>query len=237
MQFNKVFRAMVTGWLLATLALPGTPLLAADGRGRDTGGPAAVQANSLLALDVQEATQTTVLTIRGNLAPTFTTFKLDKPARLFVDVAGASVGSLGEPKYVNNGVIRSVEAVPFARGNATYARIVVTFEQDALYHVRSEGNAVVIVVDGSDRKLNQAQTAQIAAAEDAAKPRRPVNTSYWKNCVLRAVAKKLRKVSNKKCRLNSRVCKKPTPITAVKRKPMRRNWRRRKPRPIRRRNA
>ena len=174
MQFNKVFRSMVTGWLLATLALPGTPLLAADGRGRGPnivpgGAAATVLANSLLALDVQEATQTTVLTVRGNLAPTFTTFKLDKPARLFVDVAGASVGTLGEPKYVNNGVIRSVEAVPFVRGNATYARIVVTFEQDALYHVRSEGNSVVIVVDGSDRKLNQTQTAQIAAAEDAAK--------------------------------------------------------------------
>jgi type IV pilus assembly protein PilQ len=123
---------------------------------------------ALQSIDVQEAPQTTVITVHGSTAPTFTTYRLDKPQRLIVDVVGASV-SANEPRFVQNGVVRSVEAVPFKRGAANFGRVIVTFEQDALYHVRAEGNSVVIVVDGSDRKLNQAQTAQVAMAEEAAR--------------------------------------------------------------------
>ncbi len=150
--------------LVVAMALPAPMATAwANEPGRET--QAVV---SLLGIDVQEAPQTTVITVHGSTVPTFTTYRLDKPQRLIVDVVGANV-TANEPRFVQNGVVRSVEAVPFKRGAANFGRVIVTFEQDALYHVRAEGNSVVIVVDGSDRKLNQAQTAQVAAAEEAAR--------------------------------------------------------------------
>lgn len=125
--------------------------------------------NLLTALTVQEAADTTVITVQGRRAPTFTTFRLERPTRLFVDIAGADVGSLTRSVAVGNGVIRSVEAVPFRRRGATYGRLVVTFLSEALYHVRADGNAVIIVVDGSGRKLSKAETRAIADASTAAR--------------------------------------------------------------------
>ncbi|MBI5610112.1 MAG: AMIN domain-containing protein, partial [Deltaproteobacteria bacterium] len=158
---KRLLRSSMGLFLSTTMALPATPLLAAEGHGQAS--------NALTAIDVQEATQTTVITVRGLAAPTFTTFRLDKPSRLFVDVAGSDVQGLEAPKYVGNGVVRSVEVQSTRKSGAPVGRIVVTFEQDALYHVRADGNAVVVVVDGSDRKLNQAQSAQVAANEQAVK--------------------------------------------------------------------
>jgi type IV pilus assembly protein PilQ len=119
---------------------------------------------SLLALELVEAPQATIITLRTRQAPAFTSFRLDQPTRLFVDVAGAGieVGALGS-QTVDNGVVRSVEALPFQRGSVRHARIIVTFQRDALYHVKVDGQAVVLTIDGTDRK--PAADPAVAAAE------------------------------------------------------------------------
>lgn len=119
---------------------------------------------SLLAVEVVEAPQATVITLRTRQAPAFTSFRLDQPARLFMDVAGAAieVGALGS-QTIDNGVVRSVEALPFQRGSVRHARIIVTFQRDALYHVKVDGQALVLTIDGTDRR--PAADPAVAAAE------------------------------------------------------------------------
>ena len=159
---KRLFRTSVAAILSLTTAAPALPAFAAPGNPQ-------LAVNALVAVDVQEAAQTTVITVRGQAAPTFTTYRLDKPSRLFIEVAGAGVEGLDAPRYVGNGVVRQVEVAATKKGGAPIARITVTFDADALYHVRADGNAVVVVVDGTDRKLSQAQSAQVAAAESAIK--------------------------------------------------------------------
>ena len=172
MQTTKPVQSWLSTLLMFLMALPAPTLLAAEdavARANASAVPMHNEPVVLTGIDVEEAPQTTVITVRGNTAPTFTTYRLDKPTRVFIDIAGANVAAITEPKAIGNGVVRTVDAVPFRRGNASYGRIIVTFDQDALYHVRADGNAVVVVVDGTDRKLDQAQTAQITANDQAAK--------------------------------------------------------------------
>ena len=140
-------------WLVPSLVLPAGAAMASTPR------PALT---AIEAIDVVEAGDTTVISVRGQNAPTFTTFRLESPPRLFVDIAGADPRLIARPVQVQNGVIRSVEAVPFRQRDVDVARVIVTFDVDALFHVRADGNAVVIVVDGSDRKLSAEQTRTIA---------------------------------------------------------------------------
>jgi len=129
----------------------------------------AVAANSLQALSVRATPDTTDITVRGAKAPTFTTFRLERPMRLFVDVAGGDVSAIRGARTVGNGVVRSINVQPMRRGGGRYGRLTVTFDRDALYHVRADGTSVVIVVDGTDRKLSKAQNDEIAAVREAAK--------------------------------------------------------------------
>ncbi len=124
--------------------------------------------NPLTRLQIVESADTTVITVTGQRAPTFSTYRMEEPPRLFVDIPGGEVASLQRSIAVSNGVIERVETQPFRRGKARYGRVIVTFTRAALFHVRVDNNAVVIVVDGSDRTLSKAQTVAIAKAKKAA---------------------------------------------------------------------
>ena len=56
--------------------------------------PRAAVTNPLTRLQVVEAADTTVITVIGQRAPTFSTYRLERPPRLFVDIPGGDVDQL-----------------------------------------------------------------------------------------------------------------------------------------------
>ena len=107
--------------------------------------------NAVEALTVEEAEDGTYIRIHGSDVASFSVFKLDDPPRLFVDLSNSRVTGQSLDEDVYNGVISRVGMVEFGDGFQDVARLVVGFEEAAHYDVRTEGNDVIVFVDGADR--------------------------------------------------------------------------------------
>lgn len=107
--------------------------------------------NEIRGIDIQEESESTVVTIRGDRIPTFTVFKLHDPIRLFVDVANADVGKVDGTIEVRNGVISDVGTLQFRHQDAPVGRVVVVLEREVAYNVVAVGNDIRVTVDATGR--------------------------------------------------------------------------------------
>jgi type IV pilus assembly protein PilQ len=108
--------------------------------------------NTVNKLDVEEAAKGTTIRIRGSSVPTFSVFKLADPPRLFVDISNSQLSSDGAPHHINNGVISQVAMLSVRDATQSVTRVIIGFERAAHYDVRTEGNDVVVFIDGSGRR-------------------------------------------------------------------------------------
>lgn len=114
---------------------------------------AAERANQVGSFDVSEGDKGTLIRIKGTSVPTFSVFKLSDPPRLFVDISNSSLdGSDGDVSTVDNGVITQVAMLGVSDGGQAVTRVIIGFERAAHYDVRTEGNDVVVFIDGQGRR-------------------------------------------------------------------------------------
>ncbi len=113
----------------------------------------AERANRIGSFDVSEGDKGTLIRIKGTSVPTFSVFKLSDPPRLFVDISNSSLGgSDGDVSTVDNGVITQVAMLGVSDGGQAVTRVIIGFERAAHYDVRTEGNDVVVFIDGQGRR-------------------------------------------------------------------------------------
>lgn len=121
--------------------------------------------NSVNKLDVSEAPKGTTIRIRGSSVPTFSVFKLADPPRLFVDISNSQLSSDGAPQHINNGVISQVAMLSVRDATQSVTRVIIGFERAAHYDVRTEGNDVVVFIDGASRRAPNAPVAANSPAD------------------------------------------------------------------------
>jgi type IV pilus assembly protein PilQ len=122
--------------------------------------------NAIQRIQVREASDQTVVEIESQAKPTFTVFKLADPPRLFVDVVGADVSALEATMNVSNGVIGRIHALQYNGDVGEVGRIVIEFEQNAAYDIKTVGSTIRLMVDGTQRT---APDLRLKAAEVEAK--------------------------------------------------------------------
>lgn len=117
--------------------------------------------NSVNAMSVDEQSDGTLIRISGTKVPTFSVFKLNEPLRLFIDISNATLGSEPETKKIENGVISQVSLLSFEDNLQSMTRVIIGFDQSAHYDVRTEGQDVVVFVDGEKRRAKGGQVAHL----------------------------------------------------------------------------
>jgi type IV pilus assembly protein PilQ len=143
--------------------------------------------NEVATLDVQEAEKGTYLRLKSSQTPSFSVFKLRDPLRLVVDVSNSVLKSSETSRQVNNGVVSRVALLESIEDGRSRVRLIVGFETAAHYDVRTEGDEVVIFVEGEpapagkdrvatqqtdkdeDQKLQQARQKLKAKNEELAR--------------------------------------------------------------------
>lgn len=104
-------------------------------------------------IDVTETDEATEIRIHAYDNASYSVYRLRNPLRLFIDVAGSELTASGEPITVDNGVVGSVAATQYEDDVTTVSRVVIGFDQDALYDVVADGDDLVVTIDGSGRNL------------------------------------------------------------------------------------
>ena len=132
--------------------------------------------NKLQEIAVTEDPAATLIRISGSETPTFNVFRLDDPPRLFIDIAAGDIGAVDGTVEVFNGVIARVGTLAYNKAGGEFARIIVTFENDAPYDVSARGNDILVVVDAENRKLQDARPEALAKLEEAVQRERALLT-------------------------------------------------------------
>ncbi|MBA2662815.1 MAG: type IV pilus secretin PilQ [Bradymonadaceae bacterium] len=136
----------------------------------------ATQLNTVATLKIDERDDGTYIALEGSEVPTFSVFKLNDPLRLFVDISNSKIKGDSLTRDVGNGVISKVALIEFEDSFQTVTRLIIGFDRGAHYDVRTEGNKVVVFVDGAQRngankdmanveRELQTKQKQLAAAE------------------------------------------------------------------------
>ena len=110
-------------------------------------------ANLVSGITVSELDEATEIRVTGQQHATYSVYRLRNPLRLFVDISETRLQQEIAPVTIDNGVVSQVAAVEYEDELATVTRVVVGFDQDALYDVNTDGDDLVITVDGSGRNL------------------------------------------------------------------------------------
>ncbi|MEZ4403361.1 MAG: AMIN domain-containing protein, partial [Kofleriaceae bacterium] len=112
---------------------------------------AAGPANRIGAVAVDSEQATTTIRLRGTDTPTFTVYKLERPSRVVVDVAGATLAEAvrgDEPAVtytVGAWAVSQVAAMALEDGSAS-VRVVATLARPGRYDVKAVGKDVVITI-------------------------------------------------------------------------------------------
>jgi type IV pilus assembly protein PilQ len=159
---RKVWSLAVAASLAALLG--GTPPAAAGRRGD----------NLVSAVDGREQGGVTTIRIEGSATPTFTAYELERPARVVIDLAGASVGdALGSEGVVtrrlNGWAVSQLSTSAVGEGDGRLVRVVALLARDASYTVAAEGHDVVVKITSRERPKATPAGAASAAELSAAK--------------------------------------------------------------------
>ena len=125
------FLAAVLG--IAALAAWSTPASAETGRVRN--------------IQVSEAAGNTAVVIASSARPTFTTWKLEQPARVVLELSGARLGNVDVPLDAGTYAVGLVSASVTEDDSAgPRTRIVLTLRQASDYQVEAKGNDITLRV-------------------------------------------------------------------------------------------
>ena len=137
--FPGLHRGLLWGLLLCSGLLLAGPAVAQDTA------PAAVRTLNTLDVTALDGDRVLVTLTLSDTAPEPVTFTVDKPARLSLDLAETTLALPERYKRVSAGKVRSVAAAE-AGGRS---RIVIELSELTPYNVRTEGNQVLIEIQGS----------------------------------------------------------------------------------------
>jgi type IV pilus assembly protein PilQ len=107
--------------------------------------PAFAETAQVRAIRVSEAGGDTAVVISASARPTFTTWKLEQPARVVVDLSGVRLGNVEVPMDAGTYAVGLVSAsVSEDEGGGSRTRIVLTLRQASDYRVESRGTDIVV---------------------------------------------------------------------------------------------
>jgi type IV pilus assembly protein PilQ len=107
--------------------------------------PAFAATAQVRAIRVSEAGGDTAIVISASAQPTFTTWKLEQPARVVVDISGVSLGNLEVPMDAGTYAVGLVSAtVSEEEGGGPRTRVVLTLRQASDYRVEARGHEIVV---------------------------------------------------------------------------------------------
>lgn len=122
----------------------------------------AAELNTLSRLELKETPNGVQVVVVGSKAPTFTVFRMADPDRLVVDVSSADVAAI-RGHHEGKGPVSGIVASQFSDDRSSVGRLLVALENASQYDVRSDGNRVVIAVDGISAPANVAAAPAKAA--------------------------------------------------------------------------
>ena len=132
--------------------------------------PAFAETAQVRAIRVSEAGGDTAVVISSSARPTFTTWKLEQPARVVVDLSAARLGNVEVPMDAGTYAVGLVSAsVSEEEGNGPRTRIVLTLRQPSDYRVEARGNDIVVRVVPHVRAATGAASDAHAKAEAEAR--------------------------------------------------------------------
>src|SRR5262245_21657724 len=131
----------------------------------------AAPVNSIQRLTVREEGATTIVAIRGTATPTFTVYKLERPERVVVDVAGARLENDLEPMTVSSWAVSQVTTQALGGQEAAVVRVLVGFARPSDYRVKAIGNDVVVTVIAREARPEADPRAGEAGARAEARRR------------------------------------------------------------------
>jgi type IV pilus assembly protein PilQ len=109
--------------------------------------PALAETAQVRAIRVSETGGDTAVVISSSARPTFTTWKLEQPARVVVDLSAARLGDVEVPMDAGTYAVGLVSAnVSEEEGSGPRTRIVLTLRQASDYRVEARGNDIVVRV-------------------------------------------------------------------------------------------
>jgi len=126
--------------------------------------------NQIGAVAIDSDRDVTTIRVRGSETPTFTVYKLERPTRVVVDLAGAALtapvgGDDAAVTYsVGGWAVGQVQAMALEDGSAT-VRVVATLARPGRYDVKADGADVVIKIVARDPAPATASAADLAAAQ------------------------------------------------------------------------
>ena len=115
--------------------------------------PVAHADDAVTGIDVRELEDATEIRIHAFDHPSYSVYRLRSPLRLFVDISDSRLDGGDSVVNVDNGVISQVATTQYEDELSIVTRIVIGFDQDALYNVDSDGDDLVVTVEGTGRNL------------------------------------------------------------------------------------
>ncbi len=109
--------------------------------------------NAVSGIEVTEGADSTEVRIRAFDHASYSVYRLRNPLRLFIDIADSEIEGTVASLDVDNGVLSQVAATEYEDELQTVTRVVLGFDQDALYDVVADGDDLVVTVDGAGRHL------------------------------------------------------------------------------------
>lgn len=115
--------------------------------------PVAFAQDLVSGVQVTEMDEATEIRINAFDHPSYSVYRLRSPLRLFVDITGSSLEGDETVTDVENGVVTQVAMTQYEDDLASVTRVVIGFDQEALYNVESDGDDLVITIEGAGRNL------------------------------------------------------------------------------------
>ncbi len=115
--------------------------------------PLAFAQDAVTGVQVTELDEATEIRINAFEHPSYSVYRLRSPLRLFVDITGSTLDGEDTVADVQNGVVSQVAMTQYEDELASVTRVVIGFDQEALYNVDSDGDDLVITVEGAGRNL------------------------------------------------------------------------------------
>ena len=111
----------------------------------------------------------TVIVVHGSATPSFTAYRLERPARVVVDVADGKLGAdelRSGPIDVDTWAVGQIAMAQYASDVSRTARVMIGFKRPASYDVKADGHDLVITVT-PDEPMPASAAADALRAEAA----------------------------------------------------------------------
>jgi chemotaxis protein histidine kinase CheA len=129
--------------------------------------PAWAESPQVRGLRVSEAAGDTTVVISSTGRPTFTTWKLEQPARVVVDLSGARLGNLDVPMDAGTYAVGLIGASSSEDESGPRTRVVLTLRQPSDYRVETRGHDIVVRVIPQVRPAAATDSSESLAKSEA----------------------------------------------------------------------